>query len=181
MSVRGTLANLNAALNGITYTPTSRYVGTSTISVSVKDSIDGLSGSGSVTVSVKQVGRAVQFAAEPVLAAPHVAPTAPSSTGQEPTGGTTVLYVTATNDGIVFNSSPASSSTQTSPEKTVIPATTAPAIQPPAGRNRSRFTGRLRNHLAAEECRQISQRARGNARRLAARPAFAMARPLRRA
>ena len=52
MTVTGTLANLNAALNGLIFTPTSRYTGTATIAVSVKDSGDALTGSGTVTVTV---------------------------------------------------------------------------------------------------------------------------------
>ena len=34
MTVTGTLANLNAALNGLIFTPTSRYTGTATIAIS---------------------------------------------------------------------------------------------------------------------------------------------------
>src|SRR5262249_32631518 len=61
MTVTGTLANMNAALNGLIFTPTSRFTGTATITIGVKDSGDGLSGSGTVTVTVTRTGRAVQI------------------------------------------------------------------------------------------------------------------------
>ena len=51
-TVTGTLGNLNAALNGLIYTPTPGYTGSDSLSLSVKDSGDGLTGSASVAITV---------------------------------------------------------------------------------------------------------------------------------
>ncbi|HET6328654.1 MAG TPA: hypothetical protein VFG04_28480, partial [Planctomycetaceae bacterium] len=51
VTVKGTVANLNAALNGLVYQPTTNYTGSDTLSVSIVDSHDGLSGSGSVALT----------------------------------------------------------------------------------------------------------------------------------
>jgi hypothetical protein len=51
-TVTGTLANLNAALNGLIYTPTPGYTGSDSLSLSVKDSGDGLTGSASIAITV---------------------------------------------------------------------------------------------------------------------------------
>jgi len=61
MTINGTLANLNAALNGLLYTPRSGFVGTDTLSISVKDSNDNGTGSASVSLVVKSktIGGAV--------------------------------------------------------------------------------------------------------------------------
>ena len=37
MTLKGTLANLNAALNGLKFTPTTNYFGSATLSVSYKN------------------------------------------------------------------------------------------------------------------------------------------------
>jgi hypothetical protein len=63
MTVSGTLANLNAALNGLTFTPTSRYVGAASITISIKDAGDGLTGSATIAVTVSKVSRGVKVAA----------------------------------------------------------------------------------------------------------------------
>jgi PKD repeat protein len=52
MTVTGTLANLNAALNGLKFTPTGSYCGSASLVVTVKNSGDGLSGSASVAITV---------------------------------------------------------------------------------------------------------------------------------
>jgi hypothetical protein len=52
MTVTGTAASLNAALNGLTYTPTSAYWGLDSLAVTVKDPGDGLSESLSVALTV---------------------------------------------------------------------------------------------------------------------------------
>jgi Kelch motif len=52
MTVKGTLANLNAALNGLVYAPTQFYTGNDTLTVSMADSNDNLSGTTSVAISV---------------------------------------------------------------------------------------------------------------------------------
>jgi hypothetical protein len=52
LTVKGTLANLNAALNGLVYTPNSGYTGRDTLTITVSDSGDGLSGTGQVAISI---------------------------------------------------------------------------------------------------------------------------------
>ena len=56
LTVKGTLANLNAALNGLVYTPNSNCTGSDTLTIGGADSSDGLSGLAQVaiTVSAKQ-------------------------------------------------------------------------------------------------------------------------------
>jgi hypothetical protein len=114
MTVSGTLANLNAALNGLTFTPTSRYVGTASITISLKDAGDGLTGSATVGVTVNQVGRAVEVAGTRDVADVPAGSTQTSNaqqnaagTGATETGangtGTTVLYVNASSDGIAVD------------------------------------------------------------------------------
>jgi hypothetical protein len=128
MTVSGTLANLNAALNGLIFTPTSRYVGTATISVSLKDSGDGLSGSATVDVTVSETGgRAVVEAATtpPVNAGTETPPqTQQSGTQQQGSSGSkeTVLTVNVTNDGITVDDA--------ATEKNGVPTTPAAAPDP---------------------------------------------------
>jgi hypothetical protein len=64
MTVQGTLANLQAAVNGLRFTATSGFTGQASISLSMKDLGNGLTGSGSVAVTV---------AGYPVVAAPLTA------------------------------------------------------------------------------------------------------------
>ena len=52
ITIEGTLANLNAALNGLVYAPASGYTGSDTLSVTINDASDGLSGSASVAITV---------------------------------------------------------------------------------------------------------------------------------
>lgn len=52
MTVKGTLANLNAALNGLVYAPQTNYTGSDTLSISFADSLDNLSGSASVALTI---------------------------------------------------------------------------------------------------------------------------------
>ena len=52
MTIKGTLASLNAALNGLVYTPHSGYTGSDTLTITVADSGDGLSGSAQVAITV---------------------------------------------------------------------------------------------------------------------------------
>jgi hypothetical protein len=52
MTFSGTLANLNAAVAGLIYTPTSGYTGGDTLGVSLYDSGDGVTANGSVSISV---------------------------------------------------------------------------------------------------------------------------------
>ena len=52
MTVSGTLANLNAALNGLLYTPNSGYSGSDSLHLSLTDPGDSLTGSSTVAVTV---------------------------------------------------------------------------------------------------------------------------------
>ncbi len=52
MTIKGTLPNLIAALNGLKYTPVSNFVGSDTLTVQIANTGDGLSGSASVAISV---------------------------------------------------------------------------------------------------------------------------------
>jgi hypothetical protein len=104
MTVTGTLANLNAALNGLIFTPTSRYTGTATIAVSVKDSTDGLTGSGSVAVTVSgrtgrgEVGGPLRNAEVVRMENP------PVIVVNDP--GERLISVTMTSDGITVSVAP---------------------------------------------------------------------------
>jgi hypothetical protein len=59
------LTALNAALNGLTFTPTSGYVGSASINVSMTDMGTGLTSPGNVGVTINAVG--------PSQAAPSIA------------------------------------------------------------------------------------------------------------
>jgi len=105
MTVRGTLANLNAALNGLTFTPTSRYVGAASITVSIKDAGDSLTGSATIAVTVNKVSRAVKAAAANETGIAHAE--APQTIIVEKNSfsrGNTVLFTndTSGNDAINF-------------------------------------------------------------------------------
>jgi RHS repeat-associated protein len=52
MTVKGTLAHLNAALSGLKFTPTTSFSGSASLVVTVADSGDGLSGSATVAITV---------------------------------------------------------------------------------------------------------------------------------
>jgi uncharacterized membrane protein len=52
MTVKGTLANLNAALNGLEFTPTIGYSGSASLAIKVTDSGDNLTGSATVAITV---------------------------------------------------------------------------------------------------------------------------------
>ena len=52
VTVTGSIANLNAALNGLTYKPTCNYTGADSLAISINDSADHLSGSASVSINV---------------------------------------------------------------------------------------------------------------------------------
>jgi hypothetical protein len=58
MTISGTLTNLNNALNGLTYTPTRNFTGSASISLSYTDAGDGLTGTGSIALTVSRNGRA---------------------------------------------------------------------------------------------------------------------------
>ena len=56
MTVSGTLANLNAGLDRLVYTPNLNDTGPDTLSVSLNDPIDGMTGSANVAITVNPVG-----------------------------------------------------------------------------------------------------------------------------
>ena len=55
ISVTGTLANVNAALNGLVYTPNAGFTGSDAIQISFKDWFDGLIASATVPLAVNAV------------------------------------------------------------------------------------------------------------------------------
>jgi hypothetical protein len=90
-----TLANLNAALNGLVYTPKSGYSGPDSLQISVKDSGDNLTGSATVAIAVN----------------PPPQVTAPSSANVSQNGS--VTFSTALGDAITvadISATPASDS-----------------------------------------------------------------------
>ncbi len=58
-TVTGTISNLNAALNGLTYAPTANYTGPDSLSISVSDPSDGQSGSGSVAITISPLAPSI--------------------------------------------------------------------------------------------------------------------------
>jgi hypothetical protein len=62
-TVTGTVANLNTALNGLTYRPTSGFSGSDSLSISVADAADNQSAAKSVSLTVNAI-------AGPVISAP---------------------------------------------------------------------------------------------------------------
>jgi hypothetical protein len=96
-TVTGTVANLNAALNGLTYRPTSGYSGADSISVSVADAGDNQSAAKSVSLTVNAL-------AGPVLSAP--------ATGSL-TENATLTFSTANSNLISFTDSAAGTAKDT--------------------------------------------------------------------
>jgi hypothetical protein len=64
-TVKGTVSNFNAALNGLTYQPTTGYSGSDSLSISVVDSADSQSSSTSVALTITPL--------PPVITAPQTA------------------------------------------------------------------------------------------------------------
>lgn len=56
LTVSGTLANLNAGLDRLVYTPDLNDTGLDTLSVSLSDPIDGMTGSANVAITVNPIG-----------------------------------------------------------------------------------------------------------------------------
>jgi hypothetical protein len=63
LTVSGTLANLNAALNGLTFTPATGYVGSASMTVRIANPTTGLSNSSSVALTVNVVNQSHQGSA----------------------------------------------------------------------------------------------------------------------
>ncbi len=53
MTIEGTLPNLIRALNGLTYTPSSNFLGSDSLTVKITNTSDGLSGSSSTALTVQ--------------------------------------------------------------------------------------------------------------------------------
>jgi hypothetical protein len=60
MTITGTLTNLNAALNGLTYTATRNYTGSASIGLTYTDEGNDLTGSATISLTVSREGRAVR-------------------------------------------------------------------------------------------------------------------------
>jgi len=71
ITVTGSVANLNAALNGVTYKPTTGYTGSDSVAISLKDSVDNLSASTNVALTISS---------PPAITAPATATVAINST-----------------------------------------------------------------------------------------------------
>ena len=67
MTVSGTLANLDAALNGLVYTPNTGYSGSDGLHLSLTDPGDHVAGSASVAVTVNAIS-------PPAVTAPAASP-----------------------------------------------------------------------------------------------------------
>ncbi len=53
MTIKGTLPNLIKALDGLSYTPTTNFVGSDSLSIQIANASDGLSASASVAFTVQ--------------------------------------------------------------------------------------------------------------------------------
>jgi hypothetical protein len=58
MTIVGSLSNILAALDGLTYTPTTKYAGSASIKLTAKDLTDNLSGPGTIALKVTKVAPA---------------------------------------------------------------------------------------------------------------------------
>jgi hypothetical protein len=105
MTISGTLTNLNAALNGLTFTPTSRYTGSASISLKYTDEGDGLTGSATIAISVSRNGRASRGAAAPGAVSVE--------TGSAPLVGSQSMSNSSTDDGALDGENSATTDAQT--------------------------------------------------------------------
>ncbi len=96
VTVTGSITNLNAALAGLTYKPTSNYTGADSLAVAINDSADHLSGSASVSINVSG-------SAPPSISAP---------TSVRSTVGGTTTFSAAKGDAISIADGSAGSSTE---------------------------------------------------------------------
>ncbi len=98
MTVSGTLANLNSALNGLVYAPTSGFHGSDSLHLSLTDPGDSLTGTGTVALTVN-------------------APTAPTITAPTTTitvtENTSVVFSSGKGDAITFTDAFAGSNADT--------------------------------------------------------------------
>jgi hypothetical protein len=106
MTISGTLTNLNAALNGLTFTPTSRYTGSASISLKYTDEGDSLTGSATIAITVSRNGRASRGAVES-------AGTVPVERGSTPLVGGQTISNSSTADGALDGEDSATTDAQT--------------------------------------------------------------------
>jgi hypothetical protein len=85
MTINGTLANLNSALNGLTFTPST--LGTATVVLSYTDVATGLKASATISITIKRVTKFVQGSP---TNPPSSSPTPHGNLGSGPTGGGTI-------------------------------------------------------------------------------------------
>ena len=95
ITVTGSIANLNSALSGLTYKPTSGYTGSDSLAISIKDSADSLSASASVALNVVN--------SPPAISAPSTASVAI---------GSSLVFSSADNDAITISDVSAGSSVE---------------------------------------------------------------------
>ncbi len=78
MSIVGSLGDLMAALDGLTYTPTTKYVGSASIKLTIKDLVDNLSSSSSIGLKVTKVTPSAVGGQSSAPAARPTSPTPPA-------------------------------------------------------------------------------------------------------
>ncbi len=109
-TVTGTISNLNAALNGLTYAPTANYTGSDSLAISITDPGDGYSAAKSVALTVSNSPPAITAPATATLIFPVNLVFAPSKGNgisiADVNAGTTVerLTLTATDGTLLLGS-----------------------------------------------------------------------------
>jgi hypothetical protein len=73
MTIVGSLSSLMAALDGLTYTPTTKYAGSASIKLTAKDLTDDLSSTATIALKVTKVAAAKAATQHPTQAPPHAA------------------------------------------------------------------------------------------------------------
>lgn len=106
----GTISSLNAALSGLTYQPTAGYTGSDSLAISLADTVDGLSASKNVALTVSNSPPAITAPSTATVIAPLALVFAPSKGNgisiADVNAGTTVqpLTLTATNGILTLGS-----------------------------------------------------------------------------
>jgi hypothetical protein len=85
MTISGTLTSLNAALNGLQFTPTTNFYGSGTINIKYADAMNGLSVSTKIAVTIgttqASFGPPSETASPQSIGVPLVSPSTPSTAG----------------------------------------------------------------------------------------------------
>jgi large repetitive protein len=118
MTIDGTLANLNAALNGLTFMPTTNYAGLASLVLAYTDLGNGLMGTSTTTITIGK--QPTKFGTGSPTAPPTAAAAAvqsvPSSTLSSPTLSSAVTSPTSPSSGDATsdleNSTPVDAQTQ---------------------------------------------------------------------